>query len=302
MRFPTLAMGLVAFSILSVPAQSISESIKVVGIVDLPNYRCALLQRLAHQTPFGEHLMLKEGQREGELEVVEINPEEGTAKIRLGKAEESLKMGELPAESGGTAGKKTIVLRQIRLQHLLNVYGQLSGKTLLRHPQLAEQNLTLTAAPADQAEAATVLEKALADREIACIKDGDKFIMVVPRSQEKNVKPKSAELDKISNDGAAIRALATNARQERQMIQPGTIDFREADLASAAVFYAMVLGGNLDRENLMTVRGTPITLKTETAITQAEVRYALETLFAWQGYKAVKTEGGTIRFERLDGK
>src|SRR5690242_13712444 len=135
MRFPFLAVSVVTLSVLSVPRQSIGQSTKVVGIVDLPNYRCALLQRLTHQTAFGEHLMLKQGQRDRQLEVVEIKPEEGTVTVNVGKEEkESLKIGAVPAEARGAAVKQTLVLREIRLHHLLDLYSQLSGKTLLRHP------------------------------------------------------------------------------------------------------------------------------------------------------------------------
>jgi hypothetical protein len=288
MRFPITAMGVVALSrllLLSVPAQNLSEAIKVVGIVDLLDYRCALLQRLDRQTPFGEHLMLKEGERERDVTVIEINLQERSLRVDFrSHTNVTLRMSDLPSDVIGAPHKNTVTLKEISLHPLLNLYSQFSGRTILRHPLLSPQTFTLSAAPANQAEAAAILDKALAEREIVSIMDGEKFMMVVPKLEEKNVRPASAELKQAS------------------VIPPGVIDFRDVDVASATLLYCDLAGGKVDRENLMTLRGVPIVLKTQTTMTTAQAIYALDTLFGWQGLKAIRSDDGTIRLELIKGK
>jgi len=306
MRFPNAAIGIVALCIvgvLPVRAQNSSDAIKVVGIVDLPNYRRALLHRFDRRTPFGEYVILMEGERQNDLTVIDIKPEERTVKISLSRgADLALKMGELPPQVNGTAEKKTVELREISLHPMLDLYSQFSGRIILRHPQLSVQNFTLSAAPVNQAEAATVLEKALAEREIVSIKDGDKFLMVVPKPEEKNVHPTSAELQQPVEVSAGKAAEKGNKQGDSEIIPAGIIDFRKMDLANVAAFYALLTNAEPDRENPTSIRGEQIIFTTRTAVTKSEAKYALDTLFAWQGFKAVRADDGTVRLEKIERK
>jgi len=315
MRFPNAAIGLgigivglalfCMLGVFPVRAQNSNDAIKVVGIVDLPNYRRALLHHLDRQTPFGEYIILMEGERVNDLEVIDIKPEERTVKIRLSRgADLVLKMGELPpqAQVNGTAKKKTVELREISLHPMLDLYSQFSGRTILRHPQLSVQNFTLSAAPADPAEAATVLEKALAEREIVSIKDGDKFLMVVPKSEEKNVHPVSVELKQSVEVSTGKVAEKGTKQGDSEIIPAGIIDFRKMDLANVAAVYAMLTNAEPDRENLRSIHGEGIVFTTRTALNKSEAKYALDTLFAWQGFKTVRADDGTVRLEKIESK
>jgi hypothetical protein len=117
------------------------------------------------------------------------------------------------------------------------------------------------------------------------IPDGDKFLMVVPKSQINEVHPRSSE---IKSSGAVA---ATNDT----MLEPGTINFSKVDIVQFLVVYADLLGSELDRDSTRSIRGRPITLKTQAALSKAECLYALETVLAWQNLKLVPAAPGFVK-------
>jgi hypothetical protein len=161
---------------------------------------------------------------------------------------------------------------------------------------------TLTDSPANKAEAAVALERALAAKEIVSIPDGTKFMMVVPKAFAALVKPHSSEIRSATGTGPAAPT-GDNQPPARQApddnnIPPGVIHFVNVDLLDAAMLFAELLGRKLDRTTPYPAHGL-ISFKSQTPLTKAEVCYALETLFSWQGAKLVPAGTNLMRLEPI---
>lgn len=192
-----------------------------------------------------------------------------------------LRTYKLPA--GTNQPTASLVLRDTDIGQVLGLYAQFTDRTVLRSPRIQRVSLTIETSATNRTELAHLIEKALAEKEIVTIPDGDKFVMVVPQAEASTVKPRSAE----------ISALPPNSPQ-RQLIPLGTINFN-ADVREVAAIYAGLLGGELDRSESTLLYGPQIRLRTQTPLNKEEVLYALETLFQWQGIKLVPTGTNLFR-------
>ena len=120
---------------------------------------------------------------------------------------------------------------------------------------------------------------------------------LVPKSEEKNIHP-------IAPTGAAANTNQVQIKggDEGTILRPGFIDFRQMDVGSVVFFYAELVGGKPAREWQTGFHGAPIILTTETAMTAGEAKYALDTLFAWRGFKTVRSADDVVRLEPLEPK
>lgn len=175
-------------------------------------------------------------------------------------------------------------LESADVETVLGFYAELTGRTVLRPSAIGKPLFTLSRSSTNRAELAGAIEKALADKGIATIPDGDKFVMIVPQSWSSIVKPNSPP--------------ATNSLRvvdENVVFPPGTINFPAADLADVAKIYSEIVGKKLDRQNSVGLMGKTITLKSQNALTKEQIIYAMETLFAWQGIKMVPSDTNSIK-------
>jgi hypothetical protein len=165
-----------------------------------------------------------------------------------------------------------IRLREAPLQQALEVYAQIKGRTLLQHPLLRNFSVSLDS---ESATAATALEDLLRQHGIATISDGDKFVMVVPRSLTNSLTPHSKQI--VPGPAEGSKPLKGN-----EIFPRGTINFPGTDLHQVLQIY----GALINRAPVFEpgfARGGRIHLVTVTPLTKAEMIYALETLFAWNG-------------------
>ena len=131
------------------------------------------------------------------------------------------------------------------------------------------------------------------------MKDGDKFVMVVPKVEASRVHPHSSQLN--SEKPPASTSLPTsNNRTNEEAIQPGMVRFSKADIDEAFGYYSLLVGGKVDPSApIQRHSGVPIIFCTQTSLTREEVLYALEALLSWQGYQPVQSEDGFMRLKRL---
>jgi hypothetical protein len=161
------------------------------------------------------------------------------------------------------------------------LYQQLVGRTLLLHPSLPPSSVSLNATATNPTEAALILEKEFAAQGIATIPDGDKFIMVVPKSHLAAARPRSREIRPAS---PPTRKGNTTTDES---IPPGVIHFQGVLPGQATVIYAELLRRKLDRTTPLPPSMGPLNIKTETPLSLEEAQYALDVLFAWHGFKLV---------------
>jgi hypothetical protein len=260
---------------------------RLAGIVNLPNQKAALLDCNPPGSTPGS-LVLRESQRDGEIEVIRINPQTGSVELWPGWTNTPVTVS-LPRHGNrfeSVAG--SLELAEANVDAVLSLYAECKGRTLLRWPRLPATSFTLAASTTNQAQAVLVLEKALAAKRIATIPDGEKFLMVVPVSETAVVKPHSSEIKVPTGKGV-----------DSELMPARVIAFNEATLHQAAQFYASLIGRKLDRNQPPLQATLPIIFRNQTPLTKEECLYALDTLFCWQGYKIVPVGADLARLARV---
>jgi hypothetical protein len=130
--------------------------------------------------------------------------------------------------------------------------------------------LSLTTFATNNGVVAGVLQKALAERGVAIISDGDKFVMVVPADRAPTVKPYSQDL-KPDKDTAEIPAHAVN--------------FAGVDIDQVADVYCRLNNRKLDASvPFPHLERHDITFTNVQMLSKAEIIYALDTLIEWSGF------------------
>jgi hypothetical protein len=281
------------------PAQTGSADLKLTGIINLPGYKCALLEDSKRIT----RLTLLEGQREGSVEVVQIDSENGTAKLNLkvGKTNAvvtlQLNSETNPPTTSRVNAHSAIQLHDANLEHVLQLYGQFSERSLLR-PTLTTGPFTLQAPATNQAEAALALAEALAAKGLTNIPDGKKFIIVLPVEKASMAVPRSSQIQ--SPAGQAKFGLPSPA----DIIPTGQINFPDVNFASVFTFYVELAYQNRQRDRSASLPPSfeNIHFRTQTSLTRAEVVYALDTLFSWQNIKIVPVGTNLVKAAQITPK
>jgi hypothetical protein len=256
---------------------------RLAGIVSLVDQSCAVLEVEGPQGSRARQIILSEGQREEDVEVEKIEPEKGSVKLVLGGA-------------GGTTVRlntttnlpvRGIVLEDVRLDAVLGLFDQFTNRSLLRWPYLPASSFSLRAPAKDEAGAARVLEKALVAEGLSIIPDGEKFLMIVPKSKAARVNPHAPGAIASTGSGTNIQAAAPGSGgSEEGLIAPGMIDFRGADLWQVEQIYSSMVGRTFDAGDSPHLSGA-IFFRTQTRLTKEEALYAIETMLRWNGIKLV---------------
>jgi hypothetical protein len=279
--FPVLLAALP----LVLSAQSPSPSPRLVGIINLEDSKLAVLEDSPRPSTPGREIMLREGQRQGRLEVLEIHPEKGTVQTKV-SGEGDPRVLELTNQSHLPAGTlQSLALEAADIQTILRLFGEFSGRTVLQHPELPAVKFTLLGPVTNRTEAAQILKAALEEKQIAIVSDGEKFALIAPRSQVSTLNPRSAQLPAPSPNSAGA-----------PLIPAGSLNFQGALPAQVLPIYAEFRGDKLDRSSpLPPTLGSKIFLRMETALTKEECLYALETLINWSGLKLVPAGNGLVK-------
>ena len=193
----------------------------------------------------------------------------------------SVSLVRLPAQTNPPAGA-TLDFNNAELNQVLNIYAEVSGRTLLRHPALAARPFALHVSATNRAELAALLEKLLADQNISVIPDGEKFAIVVQKPLASQVHARAPK----ATSGASISA--------------GEVNFMGADLRLVAAIYADLLDKKLDGTNWQEIGFAPVfQFRNQTPLAKNELIYALETQFEWSGIRFVPAGDGFIKPERI---
>jgi hypothetical protein len=252
-----------------------AESIpRLAGIVMFPDPKLALLEAVPRLNE-ARYLLLAEGQREAEVEVVEINAAQRSVRVNL-----YAKAGMVPLTLTNLALKSGpgVCLDSAALDPVLRLYGKLANRTLLLSSLLPQVTLTLKAEVTNAAEAARVLQSALAEKGISSVPDGNRFLMVVPKAEASKVKPLAA---RIKSSGVASSGGET--------LPPGIIQFINSSPAQVLEIYASLVGRKVQRGEPWPSDVAPsINLVTQTPVSKEEAIYALGTVLEWAGLKLVR--------------
>ena len=264
--------------------ETIGSAPALEGIFNLPDFqRCLVLVNEPGSSQFS-HALAK-GHRVGNVEVITINPAEGRVEFMLWPEMQSLVVEISNSPPIG------ISFQNAGLVSALELYGQVKGRSIL-HPFLGySRTLTLRAPAKTKVEAIEAIEAALKGEGLAVVPDGTKFVLVVPQAQAASAVPRSS----------LIKVLAQKAKQP-EMLPEGMLDFRNADTSQAVRVYALLVGRELkDADQSWRIASGVIAFRSQTRLTKEDARYALDTLFAWQGFEMVEVGEKGIKVVRKVG-
>ena len=216
---------------------------RLAGIISVGRVHQAALESTHGRA--GQWVLLGEGQREGGVTILGINPDKGTVRVRLGGTDEVT----LALSNRTSLPAPGIVLEDSSLDQVLALYQWSVNRTLLRAPLSPRLSFTLSGVATNQAQAARLIERALAEQDIVTVPDGDKFMIVAPKEMESSLKAWPAKSKSVLRRGAgqpsssAMNATAqTGSAPSRgpnqQVIPAGMLDFRNATLGQAMAIYA----------------------------------------------------------------
>ena len=249
--------------------ETIGSAPALEGIFNLPDFQqCLVNESGSSQVSYA----MAKGVRVGNVEVITINPAEGRVEFMLSPGMRSLVLKITNSPPVG------ISFQNAGLVSALELYGQLKGRSIL-HPFLGySRTLTLRAPAKTKMEAVEAIEAALKREGLAVVPDGTKFVLVVPQTQAASAVPSSS----------FIKASDENAKQP-EILPQGSVCFRNSETMQAVQVYASVVGRKLENPDRTPRIANPgIVFLNQTPLTLEEVRYALDTLFAWQGFEMVE--------------
>jgi len=270
---------------LRLPAQPNQPSFRLVGIIDIPQgMKKALVE--SKDRP----MMLAEGesvsQAVGSLKVENIDLKRRIVEGKINGTAGTLILNLLDT-THDPKSEPTIILEQASLKLVLELYSDFAGRTLLRHPLIHDTEFTFRARALDRPDVAHAFEKALTEKGIVVMPDGDIFTMLVPK--------------RIDN---TIKAGGFNIKNDTKSPRDISYDFPDLPLQQAADIYAELLCGcgmNWN-ESFPRVAKDTIQLHTEAPLTREEARYALGTLFSWAGVNLVPAGQNLMKAVAIDQK
>jgi hypothetical protein len=277
------AVGLVATP-LQTSAQSTPPPPQLVGILNVGEVQAAVLEvseRSSVQLPDRRRqVILREGQSQFGVELIALLPETGAVKIVVAGKNENQLLELKDRTSLSAASSQGLGFEGADLASVLKLYAELTKRTVLRYPALPNAKLTLNLATTNRAEIAAAIETAAASQGIVLVPDGEKFVLVAPAYAAATLDPKAASIPSGTND----------------LILAGSFNWAAASVTQALPIYAELLGLKLDQSALPPrMPKAEISLFNQTALTRAELSYALETLFRWNGIQLVPAADGIIK-------
>jgi hypothetical protein len=249
------------------------------------------LEVSAPRMSWARWLILSEGQAEEGIEVTRIAADRGSVELLC----QGTNRATVRLQTATNLPVPAVVLEDAGLNAVLDLFARFTNRTLLRWPALPAISFSLCASAKSQPSAARILEQALIAEDLAVIPDGEKFLMIVPRSEAANVNPHAPPAKASTGGGVKPQAApaGTGAEAQEGML-PGVIDFRGADVWQVLEIYSDMVHRKFERGEHPNISAT-ITLTTQGRLTMEEGCYALETVLRWSGMKLVPVGKDAIK-------
>lgn len=280
----------------------VTDSPRLAGIINFPGRKYAVLEKV----PFsGRYFVLAESESHDGITLSRIKPKKGSVQLWVVGPNPvvMLKLDNqlTPPKTANSPGfmrwlaeafndtRHEVALENASTDLVLFLYAQFTGRTLLRSPRLPKASFSLNATANNQAQIVLSLEKALAEKGISTIPDGGKFLLIVPTSEAPTVRPLSSEFKSSAGE------------RGRPELFPGgaIINLPSTELSQVVKLHGDLTGRVLDRTQQPPPLDGNVNFTTQTALSQEECAYALETLLRWQGLKLVPVGSDAFKFDQV---
>lgn len=259
------------------------------GVVQFSTTELALLETAPLRGGGGEMILTK-GQREGGIEVLEIDAASSKVKVRIGGVMSELGFAtDLPPEAWAqpsSRGQRAEPLERpafLRLQQagpgqVFTLYQLLAGRSLIRSQSLATFRLDLGCKDAATTnDLVKVIEQALAPKGILFREDGDRFTFAGRETDLNRITPQLREL--------ATTIAETRGKASEESLPAGTINFPGTDVNQVLMIYQELVNRSLLHP--ATLPAPAITFRSYTPWTFEEAIYAFNASLAINGISVV---------------
>jgi hypothetical protein len=279
MRLPILFAFLIGLQLAA--AETTNQQARLSGIVNLPGLKLAIIENSKDSSSPRSALWV-EGQRDGDLGIQRILPEsESVAGVFFKTNLVTFRFEQPPTQS---LKPPTVRFDKVSLGALLVFYERLSERSLLQSPLLPRTTFSAQTDTTNRNEVLALLERQLEEQGISVVRDGEKFVAVLPKAEAARFKPNAPPLK------------AAGSPDSSDEIPPGSINLTAARLFHCLTIYAEFAGKDLDRSSLATLPDRwPIVFYNCNTLTKAECRYALETVLKLHGVELQPAPNGMIR-------
>jgi hypothetical protein len=300
---------LVGLSFIGGERQAIAEELattnvlaaaKLQGIVNLSGHAQAFFEISSPQGPPSGHI-LGAGEREGDVEVLQINEEAGTVKIRKAEGTAELtfdnEAGTLVSTApDATVGGQTKPPMRFRLQkaslsQIFILYQTITGRSLLRPATFPKYDLTLRSnGTVTTDDFIAAVERVLGEKEIHFQPDGEKFVIVGRDGDLARITPQLREMAEqigatrgtnSSGRRPSARALSAGTGLEEGLLPAGFIDFRGVDLNQVLVIFQDFANRTLLRDSALASQ--QFVFRSYTPLKSSEAIYAFLAMLALNG-------------------
>jgi hypothetical protein len=250
---------------------------RLSGLINLPEMK---LVRIDIASPVGlDKFFLAKGQAADKIEVIEIQPQKGTAKLRLLKNNSIVVVTNTALKIEGDVSG--IALENVEIGSLFWLLGELSQRTIL-HPVLEIEPIrSLMVAATNREDAARLLGESLQKHGLFTVRDGTRFLMALPKTMVAKSESGSLPIDASG-----------------ELLPAGVIYFPHTSIRQVAPIYAELKNCKLE-DIPGSFSDQPIEFNNQTPLTREESLYALDKVLGWAGVKLVPAGEGRIKLIRV---
>jgi hypothetical protein len=291
-RFPKAVLGVLASILLAHSwAGEPPAMLRISGLINLPSLRQALVSyRIGKDGPIRTSI-LREGERESELEVLKIDPatEEVTVNHQQFEGPAVFKLNGSPKSDLPITSQFKVHLDRASGTAVFKLYGRLKGRTVLRSAKVNGKIFSIDEAVANEEAAAKALETVFAQQGLATIIDGDKFVMIVAKEDESKTYPHAKDL-------SLTRPAGEKPSVPPELIPANGLNFEGVTLTQVMSIYAELVNSRFDPTQQTTDFGDRVIfINSGGPLTKEEAIYALKTLIGWEGFDVVGSPEGQLK-------
>jgi mono/diheme cytochrome c family protein len=278
-----------------------ADAPRLAGIINFGYDPFAVLEAAGSS---GRYFILRENESREGVTLLKIHLKKGRVKLQVNETNPPVSLSldnwiSRPRTAGWAglldplgealaAAPHKVVLSRASTELVLFLYSQFAGRTLLCSPHLPAASFDLNVLANGPEGAAHGLNRALNARGIAAIEDGDKFLLVVPRTEAKAIRPLSSKNKSFAGGNTHPDLFPGGA----------IINLPNADLEQVVKLYADLTGHELDHSQPLPLSTGTVNFTTRTALNKEECLHALDTLLHWQDLEVVPAGNDAFKVER----
>ena len=224
----------------------------------------------------GRTYMLRSGEDEGDMQLVSLDPAQGTVVIRNRGRRHAMRMAASPGAASASP-RGVIWLQNASIADITAIYQRITTRTVLRASALGEVSFSFREQNFDTPKASARLIQAFKEKEIELIPNGKRFAIAKKKGDIIPALPNYAQIIEAASD-------TSKKTSDSGLFQAGSINFPKLELAQFVDFYGKLTDRTILKPTALQSR--PLSIVTQTDMNRWEAVYALDMTLALNGLKS----------------